>query len=319
MKGHEFRIVTLIPSATEIVAALGLADRIVGRSHECDWPEGIERLPPLTRPRFETGRPSGEIHRSVKALLDAALGVYDLDTDLLESLKPTHIVTQTRCEVCSVSLPEVEAAVAQLTHRPSEIISLEPRRLTDVLADIRRVGAAFGVDAGPVVRDLEARIDSLARRTAALREDARKSVACIEWDDPLMAAGNWVPELVSLAGGRDLFGQAGEHAPLLEWEALKAADPEVVVFMPCGYDLERTERAARSLLRRPGWRSLSASKAGEIYASDGSQYFNRPGPRLVDSAEILAEILHPGGADPDYEGTGWRRLDPGAVGGSGPK
>lgn len=302
------RIVTLVPSATEIVAALGLSERIVGRSHECDWPRGIERVPPLSRPRLDTSRSSAEIHESVTALLNAALSIYDLDAEALERLKPTHIITQTRCEVCAVSLAEVEQAVALLTERPARIVSLEPKTLADVLGDIRRVGEALGVEAEPVIACLDARLEALRRRTSDLTEAARKSVACIEWTDPLMAAGNWVPELVALAGGRDALGRAGEHSPWLEWERLAAAEPEALVFMPCGYDLARTEADARAALEGAGWRRLRAFQEGQVYATDGHQYFNRPGPRLVDSAEILGEILHPDRFRFGHEGEGWRRL-----------
>ena len=299
------RIVSLIPSGTEIVAALGLVDRLVGRSHECDFPPGVERLPACTRPAFDTGGASRDIDSRVRALLREALTIYDLDTQALGRLRPTHIVTQDQCAVCAVDLAEVEAAVATLAGCEARVISHHPKLLADVWADIERTGAALGVDGGPVAAGLAARVDAIAAKTADLRP---RTVVCIEWCDPLMAAGNWVPEMVRLAGGEDLLGKSGEHAPTLAWDAFAAADAEVLVFMPCGYGLARTRQDAEMLARRPAWRGLRAARSGEVYVTDGNRYFNRPGPRLVESVEILAEILHPELFSFGHEGTGWQRL-----------
>ncbi len=302
------RIVTLVPSASELVAALGLMERIVGRSHECDFPPGIEARPALTRPRFATDQTSAAIHASVSALLDAALGVYALDADELARLKPTHIVTQTRCEVCAVSLDQVEAAAASLIGERPAIVALAPIGLDDLFHDARRVARALGAEAAAaaLIEGWRGRLEAVRRRAADGGPAPR--VACIEWCQPLMAAGNWVPELVTLAGGRDVLGRAGEHAPRIEPGQLVAADPDVLVFMPCGYGLKRTEAEARALLKEPRLFGLRAVREGEIYITDGNAYFNRPGPRLVDSAEILAEILAPRRARYGYEGRAWRRL-----------
>jgi iron complex transport system substrate-binding protein len=303
MKASPIRVVSLIPSATEIVASLGLAERLVGRSHECDWPAEVGHLPALTQPRFATDRSNAEIHRSVTALLKAALGVYDLDVAELERLKPTHIVTQTQCDVCSVRLEEVEDAVASLSGRRAEIVALAPMRLADLFDDIRRVARALGTEAEPVVGALEARLARLSATTAA---GPKLRVACVEWIEPLMAAGAWVPELVEIAGGRCLFAEAGERAPWLEWGALRSADPDVIVFMPCGFDIARTE--AELLDASAPWRGLRAAQEGEVYAVDANRYFSRPGPRLVESAEVLAEILRPELPGFGHEGDGWRRI-----------
>ena len=302
------RIITLIPSATEIVAALGLARHIVGRSHECDFPAEVVALPPLTRPRFSTDQSSAKIHESVSALLDQALGIYALDIETFARLAPTHIVTQTRCEVCSVSLAQVEEAAASLLGTRPTILALAPMRLEDVFEDTRRVAEALGVTAQAerCIGEWRARLARLDQMVQPA--GARPRIACIEWCAPLMSVGNWVPELVERAGGRDVLGRAGEHAPVIATEALLEADPDIVVFMPCGYDLERTEADARKLLAEPRWRALSAFRAGRLYASDGNAYFNRPGPRLVDSAEILAEIIAPERCRFGHEGRGWRRL-----------
>lgn len=300
----DLRIVSLIPSGTEIVAALGLADRLVGRSHECDFPADVARLPACTSPAFETGGASREIDDRVRALVAKALSIYDLDTATLERLRPTHIVTQDQCAVCAVELAEVERAVAAMMRCDARIVSLHPQTLDDVWSDVARVGAALGVDGDAVAAGLRARVADIAARAPA----EAKSVACIEWADPLMAAGNWVPEMVRLAGGDDLLGESGAHSPYIDREALAAADPDVIVFMPCGYDLARTRADAEMLARRDGWQDLRAAEAGEVYVSDGNRYFNRPGPRLVESVEILAEILHADVFSFGHEGDGWQRL-----------
>lgn len=303
--GH--RILSLIPSSTEIVAILGLTDQLVGRSHECDFPESVRLLPVCTRPKFDPHGSSREVHDRVSTLLQSALGVYDIELERLAALKPTHILTQAQCDVCAVSLPEVEAAVAALSGERPQILSLEPNTLADLWNDIERVGAALGGPAQTVVAALKARVQACANRVARLAT-APRTVACLEWTEPLMAAGNWVPELVELAGGRNLFGTTGQHSPWLDWAALIAADPEVILFMPCGFDLERTRQEAEILTRRPEWHHLRAAQTGEVYVVDGNQYFNRPGPRLVDSLEILAEILHPGIFSFSYRDTGWQFL-----------
>ena len=302
------RIVTLIPSATEIVDLLGLTEQIVGRSHECDQPREIENRPVLTRPRLDPQASSAEIHRSVEGLLRGALAVYDLDTDRLAELEPTHIVTQTQCDVCAVALGDVEAAAAAYLRQPAEIIALAPMRLGDVIEDIRRLAHVFGVD--PSSADvLAGRLDDIRVRSSMLPDRDKPRVACVEWCDPLMAAGNWVPEIVELAGGVDLFGTPGAHAPRIEAPDLFAADPDVIVFMPCGFDLGRTAAEAAQLLATPGWDDLKAVRAGALYATDGNQFFNRPGPRLVESVEILAELLHPDRFHFAHEGIGWCLLD----------
>ena len=299
------RIASLVPSATEIVAALGLADNIVARSHECDWPAEVARAPACTRARIDASKPSGAIHEEVGKLLAAALSLYDLDTDILRAAKPSHIVTQDQCDVCAVGLPEVEAAAAQFLEAPVEIVSLAPMRLGDVWDDIARVGIALGVHAAPVRERLQARVAAIAARAKALPP---KRVITVEWSDPPMTAGNWVPELVTLAGGIDTLGADGGHSPRITVKAVAAADPDAIVLMPCGYDLPRTVEDGRALLADPAWSALRAARAGAVYATDGNAYFNRPGPRLVESLEILAEILHPAHFGFGHEGTGWNRL-----------
>lgn len=295
------RILSLIPSATEIVAALGLGGRLVGRSHECDYPAMVHRLPACTAPKFDPEGSSKVIHDRVTDLLQSALSVYRVDEALLTQLRPSHILTQAQCEVCAVSLAEVEQAVGRLVDSHPQIISLQPNTLTDLWADIINVAKALGTErAGEIlVARLQQRVACCQRLAREITQPARSpaaahpspTVACIEWIEPLMAAGNWVPELVNLAGGNNCFGEVGQHSPWLDWEDLVAADPDILVAMPCGFDLEKTAEEMTVLTQRPGWFELKAVRTGQVYCTDGNQYFNRPGPRLVDSLEILQEIF----------------------------
>ena len=306
------RIVSLLPSATEIVAALGAEDRLVGRSHECDFPSSVATLPVCTAARIDAAASSAEIDRAVKHALHDALAIYDVFEERLRELAPDIIVTQDQCDVCAVAFADVEAAVAAWTGHTTEIVSLRPDNIAAVYEDIRKVGDAIGASAraDTVIDDMRQRAEIIARTAVALETP---TVACIEWTDPLMAAGNWVPELVTLAGGRDVFGTAGSHAPWITWDDLGSADPEVIIFMPCGFDLTRCRREAVLVAKRPGWHELQAVRNGRVYVTDGNAYFNRPGPRLADSLEIMAEILHPAqfafGHGVGAKGNGWESLD----------
>jgi iron complex transport system substrate-binding protein len=290
MTSNSLRIISLIPSATEIVAALGLVDALVGRSHECDYPPAVQSLPVCTEPKFNPAGTSSEIHDRVTNLLQSALSVYRVKTEVLEQLQPTHILTQAQCEVCAVSLGDVEQAVDALTHSNPQIISLQPNTLAEVWADVARVAQAFGLDAARPLADLNQRVEACQQLTQNLSDAERPTVACIEWIEPLMAAGNWIPELVTLAGGKSLFGEVGQHSPWLKWEALSAANPDVIVIMPCGFDLQRTEQEAQQLWQHPEWGSLKAVQANQVYVTDGNQYFNRPGPRLRDFASRSVSV-----------------------------
>ncbi|HEX6386577.1 MAG TPA: cobalamin-binding protein [Anaerolineae bacterium] len=299
------RIVSLIASSTEIVHALGFGAWMVGRSHECDYPPEVKALPTCTAPKFELDGTSYDIDQRVKAVLQEALSVYRVDADVLEQLQPDVIITQSQCEVCAVSLHDVEAAVCQLVSSQPQIVSLEPNALDDVWRDIRRVAEALGAPerGEALVAELRARMAAVAEQVKML--DVRPKVACIEWIEPLMAAGNWMPTLVEMAGGVSLFGEAGKHAPWLTWEVLRAADPEVIVVLPCGWDIARAWQDMPYLTQQPGWEELRAVRNGRVYLADGNQYFNRPGPRLVESLEILTEMLHPGRFDFRHRGRGW--------------
>jgi len=306
------RLVSLIPSATEILTALGLSAAIVGRSHECDYPPAVQTQPICTAPKFDPEGTSAEIHDRVTNLLQSALSVYRVHVEQLEKLQPTHILTQAQCEVCAVSLSEVEQAVAGLVDSQPQLISLQPNFLSDVWADIQRVADQLGQYDPAIIQQGKTTIAQLKQRVkhcqTQIIDQAPPTVVCIEWIDPLMSAGNWVPELVTLAGGTPLLSAAGQHSPWLTWEELHAADPDLVVVMPCGFDLARTYQEMLVALKQPNWQKLRAVSAGNLYVTDGNQYFNRPGPRLVDSLEILAEIFHPRTCHFGYEGQGWQRL-----------
>ena len=302
------RIVSLISSATEIVHALGQTDAQVGRSHECDFPPQIAALPVCTKPTIDVHADSREIDRAVKERVRNALSVYDVFDDVLERLQPTHIITQTQCEVCAVSLKDVERSVAMRLASKPRIVSLEPNSLADVWDDVRRVARALGINAHgeEVIAALQARMCEIAEKARSAAEHPR--VACIEWTEPLMAGGNWTPELIAMAGGVNLLGEAGKHSGYVIWDDVLASDPDVMIVAPCGFDISRTRGEMHWLTERREWGSLRAVRDGRVYLADGNQYFNRPGPRLVETLRIMAEILHPGTFAPAFEGAGWERL-----------
>jgi len=301
------RIVSLIASATEIVAALGFADQLVGRSHECDYPASVRGLPVCTEPKFNTEGTSYQIDQRVKAILQEGLSVYRVDAEKLRQLQADVIVTQAHCEVCAVSLRDVEQAICDWTGTAPTIVSLHPDTLADVWSDIQHVAEALHVaERGrELVARLLKRINAIAERAETLPE--RPTVACIEWIEPLMTAGNWMPELVELAGGSNLFGTAGKHSPWLTWEDLCSRDPDVILLLPCGFDIPRCRQELSLLTQRPEWPGLRAVRCEREYLLDGNQYFNRPGTRLVESLEILAELLHPHVFAFGHQETGWQR------------
>jgi iron complex transport system substrate-binding protein len=295
------RLVSLLASATEMVAALGCLDQLVARSHECDYPPGVLSLPVVSRVQIDTEASSARIDAQIKQLAQSALGprdaaikalsIYAIDVALLQELRPDVIFTQTQCEVCAVSERDVTRAVEQLTGLQPRIVSLAPYRLDDVWEDITRVGEALDrrAQVERLVQDYQQRLTRLRELTA--HQGERPRIAVLEWLDPLMGAGNWTPELIAIAGGENVFGEIGQHAPWLSWEELLAADPDVLVLAPCGFTLERTLQDVPLLQQHPSWRSLQAVKNGRVYAIDGNAYINRSGPRLVESAEILGRIL----------------------------
>jgi iron complex transport system substrate-binding protein len=303
------RVVTLIASATEIVSALGCGARLVGRSHECDYPPEVVNLPVLTAPKLKLGGTSGDIDRRVRELVEQGLSVYRVDADLLRSLAPDLIITQDHCEVCAVSLRDIEAATCTWTGDKPRILSLRPNSLDDVYEDVRKVASALGVaiTGEQLVQDMRRRLEGLRERTGAL---PRPRVGFIEWGEPLMSGGHWMPTLIEIAGGTNLFGMAGRKSEVMAWDELIAADPEVIIIAPCGYDLAASRREHAALARHAGWARLTAVRDGRVFCADGNAFFNRPGPRLVETAEIIAEILHPDAVQFGYQGRGWERMLP---------
>jgi iron complex transport system substrate-binding protein len=301
------RIVSLIASATEILHSLGLGEFQVGRSHECDFPPEVISLPVCTRPKFAVSGSSRDIDQRVKQTLQDAASVYDVFDDVLERLEPTHILTQTQCKVCAVSLDDVERALSNRYAGRPTVVALEPNSLDDIWNDVRRVARACGVEprGEALVGEMQSRMQRIAAQ--ALATGAHPRVACIEWIEPLMAAGNWSPELVALLGAVNLFGEAGAHSPWMSFAALQASDPDVILIQPCGFDLDRTRSEMYWLEDRPEWRELRAARQGRVYLADGNQYLNRPGPRIVESLQILAETFYPDAFELRLEGAAWEQ------------
>ena len=301
------KIVSLLPSATEIVAALGLAENLVGRSHECDWPAGLDHLPVLTQPKMNPLENAATIDRDVRALVEDGTSVYKLDADAIRAIAPDFVITQSQCELCAVSLGEVETALQDWVGatRP-KLVSLEPMSLADLADDIAKTGAAL---------DVEQRADRLnvdmAEGFAALRATTetlpRKKVFFMEWTTPLMGAGNWMPETIAAAGGEVVLGQEGVHSPTVTLAEIAAADPDVILVGPCGFSIDRARHEMAVLQDNKDWQELRAVRAGDVYLVNGNHFFNRPGPRLLQSAEIVAEILHPHIYAAANHGTGWVR------------
>jgi len=309
------RIVSLISSGTEILFALGLGDRVVAVSHECDYPADALTLPRVTRSWIDSSKPSGEIDQQVKHCLAAGQPLYAIDTEILCRLAPDLIVTQAQCDVCAVRLADVADLVRSRAELQSaQVLALNPQSLAEVLADIRRVGKAAGAadEATRLCALLNERIKRVAATTAHLPAAERPRVVCLEWISPLMAAGNWTPELIELAGGCSGLATSGRHTDYVGWNDIRAFDPEVLLVSPCGFDLARSRREAELLRGLLGFAELSAVRAGRAFVIDGNAYLNRSGPRLVESLELLAALiqpeLFPAPVGELAEGRAWSRL-----------
>jgi iron complex transport system substrate-binding protein len=301
------RIVSLLASGTELCCALGAGDRLVGRSHECDFPEWVKNLPAVSAPTFDVSGSSGEIDRLVRARLRAGEPLYRIDEARLTALAPDVLITQSHCEVCAVTpgdLAHAGAGAATLSRQ--QVVALSAGTLAGILDGFRGVAAVLGL-----AREVQALIAGIEDCQAALQERvaglSRPSVVCLEWIDPVFCMGNWGPELVERAGGDNRLGAAGAHSTVSPWEDVRRADPEVLVVAPCGFPIERTLREMPTLEAAPGWRDLRSVRAGRVYVADGNLYFNRSGPSVFDTAEILAEILHPTEITPRFEGVAWQR------------
>jgi iron complex transport system substrate-binding protein len=287
------RICSLLPGATEIAFALGLGDDVVGVTHECDYPAEARQKPVVVRSLIDSDRMTSlEIDQWVSERLRHNQGLYMIDEERLREAAPDVILTQGLCDVCAIDYNEVVTASETLAKKP-KILSLTPNRLTDVLDDVARVGDATGQHhkAEQLIRDLQQRISALRDRAAQL--STRPRVVCLEWFDPIYAAGHWVPEMVEFAGGHDVLGRKGEPSAKIDWNKVVEFAPDVIVLMPCGFDVSRTLGEAAVLKRFAGWHDLPGVKAGRVFAVNGHAFFSRPGPRLVDGLELLAHIIHP--------------------------
>ncbi|HEX5192881.1 MAG TPA: cobalamin-binding protein [Solirubrobacteraceae bacterium] len=280
------RIVSLVPSATEMLFALGVGDEVVGVTHECDYPEDVLELPKVTRDRLPPALTPAEIDAAVKARTLAGDSIYELDTEALHRLEPDLIVTQALCSVCAVSYDDVRAIAEEIDTQPM-VVSLDPHTVGEVLGDARTLAQATDAKDAAVdlISDVAARID---RVRVATRDARRPRVVALEWLDPPFAAGHWIPQLIGYAGGEDVLGFAGERSEERTWDEAAAVQPDIVLVMPCGYDAEIAHREAEMHAEQ-----LRALGAGEVVAVDASAYFSRPGPRIVDGLELLAHILHP--------------------------
>ena len=299
------KIVSLLPAATEIVCALGLEKNLVGRSHECDFPESVKQLPVCSEANFPDGLSSSAIDVKVKEILADALSVYTVNREQVKQLAPDLVITQAQCEVCAVSLTEVEQALENYLDKEACIISLQPNSLNDIFNDIKTIATALNViqKGDALLEELNERVDIIRHKLKF--SESKPTVACIEWLEPMMLSGNWIPGLVNIAGGVSIIAEQGKHSPYINWEDIRLNDPEILIVMPCGFPIERTLKEIDLLLQLPGFTELRAVKNNRVYIADGNQYFNRPGPRIVDSIEILAEIIHPKQFIFGYEGEGW--------------
>ena len=290
------RIVSLISSATEILYLLGLGDRVVGVSHECDFPPDACTKPRLTRSNVDSTVGSRSIDEQVKSLLVGGLPLYEMDASRLVALKPDLIITQAQCDVCAIRYEDVAALVRdQPSLRDVPLVALNPRSLSDVLTDIQNVADLAGASAigQRVVGEFSARVSKVQNKSGLLAFGELPRVACIEWTDPLMLAGNWMPELVRFAGGRHDLTQAGIHSGYSSWDALIGYNPQVIMVMPCGFGLGRSVTEAAALAERTEWADLEAVRTGRVFAVGANAYFNRSGPRLVETLELLAHLIHP--------------------------
>ncbi len=306
------RIVSLLPAATEWICVFGGEDQLVGRSHECEYPESVQEVPAVTAPTYESDGDSAAIDDAVQGQLQDGLSLYDIDLERLRALEPDLIVTQDQCDVCAVSLPELEAQLGEWAGGSPEVVSMRPQTLKEVLDEALRLARAMEAleAAMEVIANLETGLRVLRDQIGVDRStnpQSLPSVACVEWLEPLMVAGHWMPDVVEMAGGRPLLGAAGEPTTPAEWDELQEADPDALALMPCGFTIDETRRDLHYLTDRPGWDALSAVEDQRVALLDGNAYFNRPGPRLYRAIEVLASVLHPEALRPEPPIAAWER------------
>jgi len=298
------RIVSMLASGTELVCALGLGDKLVGRSHECDYPTWVKRLPEVSRPTFDIGGSSLEIDERVRQRVHAGQPLYEVDESLLAELAPDVLITQTHCEVCAVSPADFAHKVSAKLYR-EQVVALSTGTLEAILQGFIDVSSVLGraPEGTALVESIRTRLAALAGMTRFL---PHPTVVCLEWIEPAFAMGNWGPELVELAGGISLLGTPGAHSMSTPWSAVREADPDVLVVAPCGFGLQRTLSEMHLLAEQPGWSELKAVRTGRVFVADGNLYFNRSGPSMFDTPRILAEILHPDHFAPSHRGKDWQ-------------
>ena len=300
------RIVSLIPSGTEIVCALGYHENLVGISHECDYPSKIRHLPVCTKPNLNVNASSLEINKNVKSLLQNSLSIYAINENVLKDLKPDLIITQSQCDVCAVSITDVELALKKIGLDP-KIISLQPQKLCDIWEDIKLIAKSIGINEKGL--ELTSQImDDIENLKSSQNLKSSPTIACVEWINPLMFAGNWVPEMVEIAGGKDLFGRIGMHSDWSTYDILFNYDPEKIILMPCGFSIRKTIKEMGTIIDMLNWKNLRAVKNGNVFIANGNQYFNRPGPRILDSIKILIEIVSNQKRDFGFKGKGWEKF-----------
>ncbi|MBG88566.1 MAG: cobalamin-binding protein [Verrucomicrobiales bacterium] len=302
------RIVSLLPAATEIVCGLGCEDQLVGRSHECDYPPGVESTPACTSSRIQDDGTSSGIDQSMKVLSQESQSLFALDVEQIHSLKPDTIIAQAQCDVCAVAEQDVKSMIGDWPGKAPRLVTLHTTRFAHLWEDIAAVAEALHVkeQGRNYTKALKTRLVDVIEKASRVSNQAR--VLCVEWIDPLMAAGNWIPDLIGMVIAENLVSKAGEHSGWMTMDEIVAAKPEVIILMPCGFGLERTRKEAEQLWQNSDWQKLKAVKKRRVFAVDGNAYFNRPGPRLVDSLEILGEILYPGLLDVTHEGRAWLRI-----------
>lgn len=305
----ELRIISLIPSATESVYALGLGKHLVGRSHDCDFPEQAKELPVCSTPRYKATGKSSEINRAVEDVLKDAVSIYKIDLDKIKALKPTHIITQSQCKVCAVSTDEIERLLQEyIRENPVKFIDLNPETLDHALADFVKMSTALGhFDAGFKLRiAINKEMQSISMKANMQGKDI--SVAILEWMDPLMVAGHWMYDIMEMASIRNVFPKS-ENRQKISFDEVREKDPDKIIIAPCGFDIKTTMKEMHVLQDNPEWNKLRAVKNSEVYLVDGNAYFNRPGPRLLDSLQILTEILYPGEFEKKHDEKDWIQMN----------
>lgn len=303
------RILSLLPAATEIICALGYKDDLIGRSHECDYPADVQSLPVCTTPNKRLNNSSSQnIDSDIKDLISKGLSIYEVDYELLESLKPDIIITQDHCEVCAVEFSQMEEAVGEALDYQPVIVSVSPKNLDEVLESFVEIAAKMGdtIEGMNLSAHIQKKINAIAQKCTSLH--SFDNIFCIEWMDPLLATGNWLPELVQAVNGEALYGTIGEHAQTIDWKSVLDSNPDIIILMPCGFTIDQTLADINVMTSKDGWSTLNAVQNRRVYIADGHHYFNRPGPRLLDSTKILAEMLYPLDFAPHFKNKGWVNL-----------